>query len=153
MLIRAGEGMGLEFKSTLRWNVHAGKHTEEITYACLKTIAAFLNTSGGTLLIGVADDGSIVGIEKDGLDTGDRFLQHLSNKILSTLGEVAACYIESRIHKLDGCDVCEVLCKPSRVPVFLGGKSDEEFYVRTGLRSDRLSPSKFLEYARTRFTV
>ncbi|RPJ37658.1 MAG: ATP-binding protein [Deltaproteobacteria bacterium] len=33
--------------------------------ACSKTIAAFLNTEGGDLLIGVGDDGAIVGIERD----------------------------------------------------------------------------------------
>jgi tetratricopeptide (TPR) repeat protein len=153
MLIRAGEGSGLEFKETLRWNIRAGKQDEEMTYACLKTIAAFLNTNGGTLLIGVADDGRIVGIEKDGFATSDRFLQHLSNKILSALGEVAASYIESCIHPLDGFAVCEVVCKSSKVPVFLRSKSEEEFYVRTGPRSDRIPLSKFLEYARTRFTV
>jgi hypothetical protein len=153
MLIRAGEGSGLEFKATLRWNIRAGKQDEEMTYTCLKTIAAFLNTNGGTLLIGVADDGRIVGIEQDGFSTSDRFLQHLSNKILSALGEVAASYVESRIHSLDGFDVCEVVCKSSKIAVFLRSKSEEEFYVRTGPRSDRLPLSKFLEYARTRFTT
>jgi hypothetical protein len=153
MLIRAGEGTGLEFKSTLRWNVRAGKADEEMTYACIKTIAAFLNTNGGTLLIGVADDGSILGIEQDGFPNNDRFLQHLSNKILSTLGEVAAADIESRIYSLDGRSVCEVVCRSSKVPIYLRSKTDEEFYVRTGPRSDRLSPSKLVEYVRTRFTA
>ncbi|HEY3735196.1 MAG TPA: RNA-binding domain-containing protein, partial [Streptosporangiaceae bacterium] len=31
----------------------------------LKTIAAFLNTGGGTLVIGVADDGEVLGLEPD----------------------------------------------------------------------------------------
>jgi predicted HTH transcriptional regulator len=153
MLIRAGEGTALEFKSTLRWNVRDGKNDEQMTYACLKTIAAFLNTSGGSLLIGVADDGTVVGLEQDGFATSDRFLQHLSNKILSALGEVAASNIESRVHELDGLSVCEVVCRSSKVPIYLRSKSEEEFYVRTGPRSDRLSPSKLVEYVRTRFAV
>lgn len=152
MLIRAGEGTALEFKSTLRLNVRAGKHDDEMTYACLKTIAAFLNTHGGTLLIGVADDGRVVGIEQDGFANDDRFLQHFSNKILSSFGEVAASHIESRIHKLDDLTVCEVACTESKVPVYLRSKGEEEFYVRTGPRSDRLPHSKFLEYARIRFS-
>lgn len=152
-LIRAGEGTGLEFKSTLRWNVRAEKNDEEMTYVCLKTIAAFLNTKSGVLLIGVADDGKIVGIEQDGFVTADRFLQHLSNKVLSVLGEVAASNIDSRIHELDGVGACEVTCKPSNVPVYLRNKNDEEFYVRTGPRSDRLPASKLVEYVRSRFIV
>jgi predicted HTH transcriptional regulator len=112
-----------------------------------------LNTSGGTLLIGVADDGKVVGIEQDGFPTSDRFLQHLSNKILSALGEVAASNIESHIHELDGLSVCEVVCGSSKVTVYLRTKSEEEFYVRTGPSSDRLSPSKLVEYVHTRFDV
>ena len=125
-----------------------------MTYACLKTIAAFLNTNGGTLLIGVANDGRIVGIEQDGFSTSDRFLQHLSNKILSALGEVAASYVESRIHSLDGFDVCEVVCKPSKIAVFLRSKSEEENCMSVQDLAVTVSPlSKFLEYARTRFTT
>ena len=65
-LIRLGESKTVEFKSTLRWNLREGKKDPTVvTHAVLKTIAAFLNTEGGDLLIGVADDGSIVGTEPD----------------------------------------------------------------------------------------
>jgi hypothetical protein len=152
MLIRAGEGTGLEFKSTLRWNIRAGKNDEEMTYACLKTIAAFLNTNGGILLIGLADDGTILGIGQDGFATNDQFLQHLSNKILAALGQVAAANIESRVLELDGLRVCEVSCRPSKSPIYLRSRAEEEFYVRTGPRSDRLPASKLVEYVLTRFS-
>jgi len=61
-LIQRGESKTLEFKSTLRWNVKEDRQDDKVvTHAVLKTIAAFLNTEGGDLLIGVADDGAIVG--------------------------------------------------------------------------------------------
>ena len=68
-LIKRGESKTLEFKSTLRWNLRRRTAEDDkcITHAVLKTIAAFLNTEGGDLLIGVADDGSIVGIDRDQL--------------------------------------------------------------------------------------
>lgn len=50
-LVRAGEGPQLEFKK---------KIPEGARFA--KEIAAFANTSGGTLLSGVADDGTITGV-------------------------------------------------------------------------------------------
>ena len=56
-LIDVGESGEVEFKSTLRWHLHAERMDKEIEHASLKTIAAFLNTAGGTLLIGVNDDG------------------------------------------------------------------------------------------------
>ena len=65
-LIKRGESKTLEFKSTLRWNLKENRQDDKfITHAVLKTVAAFLNTDGGDLLIGVADDGAIVGIEAD----------------------------------------------------------------------------------------
>ena len=68
-LIKRGESKTLEFKSTLRWNLKEDRKDQAVTRAVLKTIAAFLNTEGGDLLIGVADDGSIVGIEQDASKT------------------------------------------------------------------------------------
>src|ERR1700736_4234749 len=78
-LIKRGESKTLEFKSTLRWNLKEDRRDDKaITHAVLKTIAAFLNTDGGDLLVGVADDGSIIGIERDQLDNDDKFMRHLA---------------------------------------------------------------------------
>ena len=78
-LIKQGESKTLEFKSTLRWNLRESRQDDKrVTHAALKTIAAFLNTEGGDLLLGVADDGTIVGIERDGFDSDDRFMLHLA---------------------------------------------------------------------------
>ena len=63
---KRGESKTLEFKSTLRWNTKEDRKDDKvITHSALKTVAAFLNTDGGDLLIGVRDDGSIIGIERD----------------------------------------------------------------------------------------
>jgi len=60
-LIKRGESKTLEFKSTLRWNLAEDKQDDKIiTHAALKTIAAFLNTEGGDLLIGVAEARAVV---------------------------------------------------------------------------------------------
>lgn len=52
-----------------------------MTHAVLKTIAAVLNTEGGNLLIGVADDGSIIGIERDQLGSDDKFMRHCQSDL------------------------------------------------------------------------
>ena len=51
-----------------------------------RPIAAFLNTEGGDLLIGVADDGSVVGIEHDQLENDDKFMRHLTQVVRNALG-------------------------------------------------------------------
>ncbi|MBD2704262.1 ATP-binding protein [Spirosoma sp. BT702] len=53
-LIASGENNRLEFKREL-----------SSAYRIARTLAAFANTTGGTLLIGVADDGKIVGVPSE----------------------------------------------------------------------------------------
>ena len=55
-LIELGESSILEFKSTFQWDVVKGEQNKALRLSSLKTIAAFLNSQGGTLLIGVEDD-------------------------------------------------------------------------------------------------
>ena len=155
-LIKRGESKTLEFKSTLRWNLKEDRKDNRVTHAALKTIAAFLNTEGDDLILGVADDGSIVGIERDGFDTDDRFMLHLAQVVRNALGDRAGTCIDPRIQILDGRTVCVVSCQRSPEPVFLRWKSfesteDGDFFVRTGPGTVKLSPPDVEAYIRTRF--
>ena len=108
-LIKQGESKTLEFKSTLRWNLRENrKDDKRVTHAALKTIAAFLNTEGGDLLLGVADDGAIVGIESDGLEYQDKFMLHLAQVVRNGLGNRAGTCIDPRMQVVDGRSVCVV---------------------------------------------
>ena len=81
------ESSHLEYKATLRTHQDSGETFKPLEGASLKTIAAFMNgREGGTLLIGVADDGTIHGLDSDyatrskqDQDPRDWFQQHLSN--------------------------------------------------------------------------
>src|SRR4051812_11050522 len=64
-LIAHGESARLEFKSTLRYDLREHKTNKSLEKVVAKTLAGYLNADGGTLLIGVADDGSIVGLAHD----------------------------------------------------------------------------------------
>jgi len=65
MLIAGGESGSLEFKQTMRWDTKLQKRSTEVQRASMKTVCAFLNSGGGTLLIGVADTGKPTGLEDD----------------------------------------------------------------------------------------
>jgi hypothetical protein len=109
-LIKRGESKTLEFKATLRWDVRENRQDDKlITHAVLKTIAAFLNTEGGDLLIGVADDGAIVGIDMDSLDNDDKFMRHLAQVVRNGLGDRAGTCIDPKTQK--GKTVCLVSCQ------------------------------------------
>jgi type I restriction enzyme R subunit len=156
-LIKRGESKTLEFKSTLRWDLKADRQDDKvITHAVLKTVAAFLNTEGGDLLVGVADDGSIVGIERDQLETDDKFMRHLAQAVRNGLGDRAGTCIDPKTQIVDGKTVCVVSCQRSPEPVFLAWKGMEaspegDFFVRSGPGTVKLSPESAKEYVRTRF--
>jgi len=156
-LIKRGESKTLEFKSTLRWSLKEDRQDDKlVTHASLKTIAAFLNTEGGDLLIGVADDGSIVGIEHDRFDSDDRFMLHLAQIVRNALGDRAGTCIDPKTQIVNGKTVCVVSCQRSPEPVFLKWKGMEatpagDFFVRSGPVTVKLPPESAMEYIRTRF--
>jgi type I restriction enzyme R subunit len=156
-LIKRGESKTLEFKSTLRWNLKEDRQDDKgVTHAVLKTIAAFLNTEGGDLLLGVADDGSIVGIERDQLESDDKFMRHLAQVVHNGLGDRAGTCIDPKTQIVQGKTVCVVSCQRSPEPMFLKWKGIEaapegDFFVRSGPGSVKLPASSAQEYIRTRF--
>jgi type I restriction enzyme, R subunit len=158
-LIKRGESKTLEFKSTLRWSLKEDKQDDKlVTHAVLKTIAAFLNTEGGDLLIGVADNGSIVGIEKDQLENDDKFMRHLAQVVRNGLGDRAGTCIDPKTQMVEGKTVCVVSCQRSPEPVFLKWKGmeavpDGDFFVRSGPGTVKLPPESAKEYIRTRFPL
>ncbi|MEI7724413.1 MAG: ATP-binding protein [Bacteroidota bacterium] len=152
MIIREGENEVIEFKSTLRWDIRAGKTNQAVERACLKTIAAFLNSDGGSLLIGVRDDGSIEGIESDKFVNDDKFLLHLWTLIRTCLGRDVSPYIRTTLEKMDDKTVCMVQCRQSNRPVFLRQPGfDEAFYIRVGPSSNAMDISEALKYIADHF--
>jgi hypothetical protein len=152
-VIAGGESKSVEFKSTLRWNIKAGRDDEAVTHASLKTVAAFLNSDGGTLLIGVGDDGKAVGIELDHFANDDKFLLHLVNVIKQQLGHKATTCVEPAIHTFEGKKVCMVKCDAGPEPVYLRSSNspDGEYYVRTGPSTTKLSLQDAVTHIMTHF--
>jgi hypothetical protein len=148
-LIALGENDKLEFKSTLRWNLKIDKVDKDIEHSVLKTIAAYLNTEGGILLVGVDDDGNVLGIENDKFPSDDKFLLYFSNMISDKLGAHYLEQIKWGLIKVKEKKILRVDCKPSPTAVFLN--DGREFYVRNGPSSRSLSVSDTLEYCKKHF--
>jgi len=152
IMIHQGETDAIEFKSTLRWDIRAGKTNQAVERACLKTISAFLNSKGGTLLIGVRDDGSIEGIESDKFVNEDKFLLHLWTLIRTCLGREVSRYLRTHLEKTEEKTVCVVQCLQSSRPVFLRQPGfNEEFFIRVGPSSNAMDISEALQYIADHF--
>ncbi|MCP5159999.1 MAG: putative DNA binding domain-containing protein [Gammaproteobacteria bacterium] len=145
-LIRYGESPNLEFKSTLRTNLKTGKAGKEIELAWLKSVVGFLNTDGGILLIGVSDDGEIVGIAVDQFENDDKCLLHFKNLINQHIGAEFSKYLHAEIRPVVGRTIVAVVCEKAREPAFLLAGGNEEFHIRSGPSSVKLTPRQMLQY-------
>ena len=150
-LIRHGESDMVEFKSTLRWNRETQKNDKRIEFASLKTIAAFLNTDGGTLLVGVSDDMELLGLENDQFVNEDRMLLHLNNLLKAKIGTIHTGFIHTDIERIDGKWVLRVDCEASTIPAYLKDGNSEYFFVRTGPSTTSMALSKVYRYIRMHF--
>ena len=151
-IISSGESNRVEFKSTLRWNLKTDRSEKVIDKAWLKSVAAFLNSDGGVLLVGVEDNGDILGIESDNFDKEDKYLLHVNNRIQQHIGLEHAGFIGYQLVPADNKKVLLIECQPSPSPVFLKISKEEEFYIRVGPGSRRLSTSEVVAYVTNRRT-
>ena len=120
-------------------------------HAILKTLAGFLNTSGGTLVIGVSDDGDPVGIQVDDFPNEDKMSLHLVNIVKARLGISAMTHLHAHFDDHDDSRVMVVKCRKSPMPIFLKDGDIERFYIRTGPSTTELSASQTQDYIRQRF--
>jgi len=150
-LINSGEGTHLEFKSTMRTNLHTDKPGKEIELAWLKGIAAFLNTEGGILLIGVADDGTVLGLDADRFENEDKCRLHFKNLLQQHLGAEYARFLAFDLYDLEEKRIAAVECERADSPVFLHNKDTEAFIIRNGPSNIKLSISRALKYIQSRF--
>jgi len=150
-LINQGEGSLLEFKSSFRWDIEQDRVNRALEMVILKTIAGYLNSSlGGTLLIGVADNGKIIGLEKDyqSLKRPDQdgYEQAIVTAISTHLGADLCQFVKTLFHVVDGKHVCRLIILASPRPVFLSQGKTPKFYLRTGGGTRDLNIQEAVEF-------
>ena len=114
-----------------------------------------MNAEGGTLFIGVRDNGEILGLEKD-YDTvnhknKDGFLLQLTQVINKYLGREFHQYANAKIAPVGGKDICVVAVSKSKTPVFLKNGDATEFHVRASASSQPMNPQEAHAYIKTHF--
>jgi hypothetical protein len=160
-LIGAGEGEKVEFKQTLRWDLRQQAINKKLEESVLvRTVAAFANGSGGSLIIGVADDGTVTGIDQDIACTGgslDRFELHLTN-LLNT--HFPTSFWANRVKVSFPCigdvRICRIDVERSRAPLYVkvgdkNGVVAERLFVRSGNSSHEMPASQIAIYVKEHF--
>lgn len=135
-LVRAGEGERAEFKASARWDFKLGRTNTELEDAVAKTIAGFMNHHGGTLLVGVADSGNVVGLQHDyqTLRRKDRdgFEQFIVSLVRVKLGGDLCPLVHFLFSQTDGKDLCRIAVEPSERPVYCQDGAVARYFLRMG---------------------
>jgi len=160
-MIAEGESDELEFKSSLRWDYRQGVINKKLEEVILKSVSAFANRQGGTLIIGVDDNGDVLGLEHDysSFQNGDRdkFELHIQNLFKQAFG---VSFVTSKIHVkfpyVQGHEICQIDIDPATQLITLkmtdkNGQPVERIFVRTGNASQELPLSEVHDYVKERF--
>lgn len=145
LLIAGGESASLEFKQTMRWDTDLQKRSTEVLKASIKTVCAFLNSRGGTLLIGVADTGEPKGLDDDLQDFSDKktvdgFELKFRDVLTKNLSPESNQLVVLSFPYVNGIQICRVDVSRASRPVFLVAKGGPaEFFVRRGNASPPLT--------------
>jgi len=154
-VILRGEHEKLEFKSSFRWDLNQNKVNKNLEKAVMKTIAAFLNSGGGQLVIGINDFGSVIGLADDynslPKQNADGFQNHFTNVFHSMIGPQFRQFVDLSVHKINGQECCLVRVMPSGKPAYLKLDNGEEFYIRTGNGTTGLKLSETSSYIDSHF--
>ena len=150
--IRTGEGKYLEFKQTLSLCMREKQKKEYVEHAILKTLCGFMNTDGGVLLVGVDDDGIIVGVDREMKmiykSSSDEYFKKIRNMVYANLGIENSSFIDWKLHDIDEKLVLRFEVRQSTKPVFL---KKNEFYIRTNPATDKLDGEEMITYIRHHF--
>jgi hypothetical protein len=150
-LIQGGETAQVEFKPRF----HGGGPEYNLEMAAVKAVAGMLNADGGKVLIGVKDDGTVLGLEADyqqqGKKNRDGFQIELTNQLAAKLGTNVLPLIQVEFHSVDGHDVCLIHANPSAHPVYVTEGADQAFYVRMQNSTRPLSLANATSYIQQHF--
>ncbi|MFP4022618.1 MAG: helix-turn-helix domain-containing protein [Candidatus Paceibacterota bacterium] len=152
--LKEEESKTLEFKSSLRWDHFRGEVNKELEKVIAKTVAAFLNTDGGVLFIGVNDNGEVIGLKEDlnyFNNSKDKFLKKLAEIINKYLGPDNHALITPMFLVKDQRNVCVIKVERSNRPVYLKNGQESKFYIRTQNSSMELTGVDADKYKEKRF--
>lgn len=155
LLLQSGEDETTEFKASLRWDTRLGKVNKALEHAVAKTLAAFMNVDGGTLIIGADDHGTPVGLEQDisalKRKDEDGFEQYVTQLVSTRLGAHFCSLVHVMFHALGDLRLCRVYVEAAREPVYLRDGQDKQFFIRTGNSTRQLDVEEAMQYIRRRW--
>lgn len=159
-IILKGETQFVEFKETLSLDVKKSKYVDNykiikeahIEGSVIKTIAAFLNSKGGNLFVGVSDDSEIIGLENElkkfHNGSSDKFLLHLNNLINTKFSEIITHLLDIKLINCNEKLILQISVLQSPKEIFV---ENTKFYVRANPATEELKGTKMIAYIKQNF--
>jgi len=148
LLIRE-ESRVVEYKQTARWNVREQRKDKTMEQAVVKTVAGMLNDRGGTLLIGVTDNGEPVGLDDDYAQVSppnaDAYVNWLDTLFEHNLGHAGAHRLTIRIGQVNDKDICRIDVPASSRPIWVKSKDGSDILYQRRNNSTRQVPASEAE--------
>ncbi|MBI3718595.1 MAG: ATP-binding protein [Sphingobacteriales bacterium] len=148
--IQQGENEYTEFKSSLRYDYAKKNTNKELEIVIAKTIAGLMNANGGKLIIGIADNGEILGLENDYFTfkhkNRDGFERRLYEIISQYLGAEFCSHAHIYFYRKADKDFCAIEIVKSPTPVYVNSDKDSTFYLRTGNATTALTVKEAVSY-------
>ena len=144
-----GETREVEYKQTARWNVREQRKDRAMEEVIVKTVAGMLNDHGGTLLIGVTDDGDPVGLHDDYAQVkppnADGFVNWLDTLFENRLGHAGANRLAIRMDQINGHDICRIDVPASSRPIWVKNPTGTDTLYQRRNNSTRPIPTDEVE--------
>ncbi|SIQ52977.1 Putative DNA-binding domain-containing protein [Aromatoleum tolulyticum] len=165
-ILRGDESHTIEFKSTLRVDLRrlaqpgqtaAQCKSDEVLHASLKTIAAFMNSSGGQLIIGISDDKQVNGLHYDfelpDTASADKFELLLRNCLTGKFkdGGLINDYVSLTFVETHGHTVAIIEVLPRSSLSFVKKDGQYALYRRQGNRTNPVDISDIEEFLKARW--
>lgn len=153
--IKRGETELVEFKPSLFWDYRQNKKNGELADAVMRAVTAFLNAHGGTVYVGVGDDGKILGLEADyGCVSRHQGWAGWSRSFVNALkkiGQEFASYVSHEAIEVDGRTVAKITVQRSETPAYVDPFGRAEFNVRVGATNQTFNSKQTADYVARHF--
>ncbi|BCX15557.1 MAG: hypothetical protein KatS3mg097_449 [Candidatus Parcubacteria bacterium] len=155
-ILQRKESENIEFKQSMRWDFKEGKVNKNLEKAIIKTIAGFLNSQGGFLIIGVDDEQRVTGLDADyqtlPKKNSDSFQNHFLNIFKHYIGIQYHKYVKIFFQKIEDKEIAIIKVFPSDKPVYVKFDNEELFFVRINNTTVPLKVSEITSYIKSHWS-
>lgn len=152
------EGGDVEFKETWRIDASTGAANDTLREEVIRSVCAFRNSAGGSILIGVTDLGDIVGLHRDyaalhgdPFHASDILQRQVRDHVLNRVSRSAGTQLQIEISETDGGDVLMAQVPPGDAPEEVIAGPRQGFWIRGGPQTVRLDGEEKRKYIERRF--